>query len=99
MNRNRNAAIAAAMTALSHPRRVAIYDVLCAAPRPGLSFDALLAATRLNRSTLGHHLRPMLAAGLVRRRRKGREVLHFPQPAALTPAFSGVEAIAGAKVA
>lgn len=68
--KRRDAMIAREMTALSHPRRVAIFDVLNEAER-GLSFEELLARAQLSASTLSHHLRPMRAAGLVASRRKG----------------------------
>ena len=67
--------IARAMTALSHPRRVAIFESLLeASPKP-ISFETLLENTSIRRSSLAHHLRPMENAGLVRRRRQGVNVV------------------------
>ncbi|MEO1614012.1 MAG: winged helix-turn-helix domain-containing protein [Pseudomonadota bacterium] len=71
--KRRNAMIAREMTALSHPRRVAIFTVLNEADR-GLSFEELMARTKLSTSTLSHHLRPMKAAGLIASRRQGARV-------------------------
>ena len=65
------AEIAAAMTALSHPRRVAIFDVLEAAGGRALDLEALLRETRFTLATLRHHLARMEAAGLVTRQRRG----------------------------
>lgn len=94
LTRKQSVAIAAAMTALSHPRRVIIFDRLAAAPKEGLTYEALLAATGLNTSTLTHHLRPMFAAGLVVTRRKGRYVFHRLKPSALSPAIVDLRRIA-----
>ena len=63
--------ISRAMTALSHPRRVAIMSALEESGPEGLGFNALMEQTELQASTLRHHLRPMERAGLVVRRRKG----------------------------
>ena len=68
--------IAAAMTALSHPRRVAIFDSLEATGGRGLGLEALLRETRFSLAALRHHLARMEAAGLVVRRRRGVAV-HF----------------------
>lgn len=65
--------IATAMTALSHPRRVAIFTALAKAP-DGLSFEELLNITGFSVSTLTHHLRPMKTARLVASRRVRRRV-------------------------
>lgn len=94
LTRKQGAAIAAAMTALSHPRRILIFDRLAAAPKEGLTHEALIAATGLNTSTLTHHLRPIFAAGLVVARRKGRYVFHRLKPAALGSAFVDLRRIA-----
>ena len=75
LTRKQSVAIAAAMTALSHPRRVALFTILEDAGPPGLGFDELLKRSKLSISTLRHHLRPMQAAGLVVRRRKGVNVV------------------------
>lgn len=68
--------VAAAMNALSHPRRVLIFDRLAEADPVGLTFEGLLRETGLSVSTLSHHLRPMADVGLVERRRKGAFVFH-----------------------
>ena len=85
LTRKQSVAIAAAMTALSHPRRVIIFDRLAAAPKEGLTYEALLAATGRYTSTLTHHLRPMFAAGLVVTRRKGALCLPPPETIGARP--------------
>ena len=74
--------IAAAFSALSHKRRVIIYRALRNAGASGLNHSALQAATRLSPMSLSHHLGPMLAAGLVRSRRRGTYVFLTLNPAA-----------------
>ncbi|MEO1612179.1 MAG: helix-turn-helix transcriptional regulator [Pseudomonadota bacterium] len=71
---NPNERTALAFNALSHPRRALIFDKLETEGANGLGFDALMTATGLQVSTLRHHLRPMIAAGLVARRRHGLTV-------------------------
>lgn len=68
--------VAAATNALGHPRRVLIFDRLVEADPDGLTFEGLLRETGLSVSTLSHHLRPMVDAGLVERRRTGAFVFH-----------------------
>lgn len=69
-----NERTALAFNALSHPRRALIFDKLETEGAKGLGFEELMAATDLQVSTLRHHLRPMIAAGLVARRRRGLRV-------------------------
>lgn len=76
------------MTALSHPRRVAIFDQLRATP--AMTFEQLRSATRLSASTLNHHLDPMQAAGLVIRRLKGPTAVFRLREAALARAVAHV---------
>ena len=87
MKTHRPNAIAAAMTALSHPRRVRIFDALLSGPKGGLTFEGLMKEANLSASTLIHHLKPMLAARLVATRRKGRYVFHVLRPGALDDAY------------
>lgn len=75
--------IAAAFTALSHPRRVRIYRALRTAGASGLSHGALQNVTRLPPMTLSHHLKPMLAVGLVRRKQRGSFVFFSLNPGAV----------------
>ena len=69
--------VASAMNALSHPRRMAIFKALEIAGLDGLGFDAMVERNGLQLSALRNHLRPMLAAGLVARRRLARTWLSF----------------------
>ncbi|MEL6793976.1 MAG: ArsR family transcriptional regulator [Pseudomonadota bacterium] len=84
--------IASAMTALSHPRRVAIYETLSKAAPNSMSFRSLLEATKLSTSTLNHHLEPMQAARLVRRRLRGPTAVFDLRPEALAAIFTEMNA-------
>ena len=88
----KDADIARAMTALSHPRRVAIFEALEAAGPAGLGFGPLMERTRLQPSTLRHHLRPMAAAGLVVSVRRRGSVFHRLTGAEMLGVTSGVGA-------
>ena len=62
--------------ALSHPRRAVIFRLLAKRPEAGDSLDRLERATRLQYSSLVHHLREMERCGLIRRQRRGPEVAY-----------------------
>lgn len=85
----KDAAIAAAMKALSHPRRVRIFRILNAAPE-GLPFSSLLERAGLSIATLNHHLKLMRAAKVVATRRRGVHVLYRLAPVALAPHLAWV---------
>jgi DNA-binding transcriptional ArsR family regulator len=57
--------------ALSHPRRVRIFELLATDPEQGRSFQSLQEATSIPDSSLVHHLREMEHCGLVHRHREG----------------------------
>ena len=80
----KDVAIAAAMKALSHPRRVRIFRILNAAPE-GLPYSSLLERAGLSIATLNHHLKLMRSAKLVATRRRGANVLYCLAPVALAP--------------
>ena len=86
------AAVALAMKALSHPRRVMIYEML-AEEDGGLAYGDLQAKTGLSISSLNHHLRPMRASGAVATRRKGAYVIYRADAAALAPHLDRARAI------
>lgn len=83
------------MTALSHPRRIMIFELLCAAP-DGVSYTELRELTGFATPTLDHHLRPMRLAKVVVSRRKGAQVIYRLAPDALTPHLSRAQAHAAA---
>lgn len=87
---NQRTQIARAFTALSHPRRVALFEIMCAAKNP-LTYGALQSRSRLTAQPLTHHLKQMEASGLVVRRKKGRETLFTLAPTRLRSAIRLVD--------
>lgn len=92
-----NAALARNFKALSHPRRAMIFRLLAKRPGAGDSLDRLERATRLQYSSLVHHLREMEKCGLIRRQRRGPEVAYRLIAGDLTAALG--EAMDTAQVA
>jgi len=92
-----NAALARNFKALSHPRRAMIFRLLARRPEAGDSLDRLERATRLQYSSLVHHLREMEKCGLIRRHRRGPEVAYRLVGGELTTALG--EAMDVARVA
>jgi len=66
---------AAAFAALGSPVRLAILRVLVRAGQPGLSVGALQDRLGMAGSTLSHHLRALIDAGLLEQRREGRSLI------------------------
>ena len=89
-----NDAFARNFRALSHPRRVMIFRLLAKRPEAGDSFDRLTRATRLQPSSLVHHLREMERCGLLRRNRRGPEVAYRLTPGELTDALGAAGDVA-----
>lgn len=67
---------ARALAALGHEARLDVYRLLVRAGADGLIVNDLAAHTSLPASTLAHHLRTLVAAGLVLQERRGREVIN-----------------------
>ncbi len=65
---------AGAMAALGNPTRLAIFRLLVRAGEAGFAVGEVQARTGLPASTLAHHLDTLERAGLIGRRRAGREV-------------------------
>jgi ArsR family transcriptional regulator, arsenate/arsenite/antimonite-responsive transcriptional repressor len=59
---------------LGNVARLRIFFVLVGAAKDGLTITELRNAVDMPASTLAHHLRGMVEAGLVRQERAGREV-------------------------
>ena len=68
--------IARALAALGHEARLDVYRLLVRAGDDGLNVGAIAAHTQLPLSTLAHHLRALVGAGLVIQERQGREVVN-----------------------
>ena len=80
---DRTAATARALAALGHEARLSVYRLLVRAGQEGLIVGDIAGHTGLPLSTLAHHLRQLVAAGLVVQERRGREVVNRADFAAM----------------
>ena len=74
--------------AIGSEARLQVMLTLVRAGRPGLSVGDIQARTGMAASTLAHHLRFLVAAGLIEQERMGRTVIN-------RAAFARLEALAG----
>lgn len=65
---------AAQLAALGHEARLSVFRLLVRAGPDGLRVGEIAEREGLAPSTLAHHLRALVQAGLVRQARQGREV-------------------------
>ncbi|MCA8867018.1 MAG: helix-turn-helix transcriptional regulator [Rhodobacteraceae bacterium] len=73
---------AQALAALGHDARLKVFRLLVKAGKGGLGVGEIGQHTGLAASTLAHHLRMLVAAGLVLQQKNGREVrntVDFPK--------------------
>ena len=73
---NQTAATARALAALGHEARLDVYRLLVRAGDDGLIVGDIASHTGLPLSTLAHHLRQLVSAGLVAQQKRGREVVN-----------------------
>lgn len=71
---NQNEFHAKALAALGHTARLDVFRLLVRAGGEGLIVGDIVAHTGLPQSTLAHHLRALVSAGLVVQERRGREI-------------------------
>lgn len=69
---------AAALASLGHEARLSVYRLLVRAGHEGLNVGEIGEQLNLPASTLSHHLRALVQAGLVVQERRGREVFNKP---------------------
>ena len=81
---NSTAATARALAALGHEARLNVYRLLVRAGEEGLIVGDIAGHTKLPLSTLAHHLRTLVSAGLVAQERRGREVVNRADFAAMS---------------
>ena len=67
--------VVAALAALAHAHRLALYRLLVQAGPDGLAVGQLQARTRIAPATLTHHLHALRRAGLVEDLRDGRSIV------------------------
>lgn len=68
--------VARALAALGHAARLDVFRLLVRAGEEGLIVGDIATHTGLPLSTLAHHLRALVSAGLVEQERRGREVVN-----------------------
>jgi ArsR family transcriptional regulator len=66
--------IAKSLAALGHEARLAVFRLLVRAGEDGLTVGDIAAHLDMAPSTLAHHLRALVGAGLVLQQKNGREV-------------------------
>ncbi|MDF1699703.1 MAG: metalloregulator ArsR/SmtB family transcription factor [Planctomycetota bacterium] len=77
-----------ALAALAQPDRLGVYRLLVRAGSAGLAAGAIARALGLRPQTLTFHLNQLAAAGLVDRRRAGRQRIYALRPEATQALFS-----------
>ncbi|WP_299971276.1 metalloregulator ArsR/SmtB family transcription factor [uncultured Roseobacter sp.] len=73
---DQTAITARALAALGHEARLSVYRLLVRAGDDGLIVGDIAGHTDLPLSTLAHHLRQLVSAGLVVQEKRGREVVN-----------------------
>jgi len=73
-----NRYVAAALASLGHEARLSVYRLLVQAGHDGLTVGEISDRLDLPASTLAHHLKSLVHAGLVSQEKHGREVFNKP---------------------
>ncbi len=79
---------ARALAALGHEARLEVFRLLVRSGDEGLIIGDIADHTGMPLSTLAHHLRALVSAGLVTQERRGRETLNRPDFATVNAALS-----------
>lgn len=66
------------MSSLGHEVRLSLYRTLVRAGHEGMTFQSLVDTLEVPPSTLTHHLKMLVASGLVTQQRQGRETISKP---------------------
>lgn len=85
---NNSSQTARALAALGHEARLDVFRLLVRAGEDGLIVGDIAAHTKLPLSTLSHHLRTLVSAGLVAQERRGREVVSHADFTAIQSALT-----------
>ena len=83
--------VATALASLGHEARLSVYKLLVRTGNDGLNVGEIGYQLDLPASTLSHHLRALVHAGLVIQEKRGREVYNRPDfdaMASVTPFLS-----------
>ena len=92
---------AQALAALGHEARLSVFRLLVRSGHGGLNVGEICAHLDMPASTLAHHLRALVAAGLVTQERQGRIILNRADYQAMDSLleFLGDECCAGVRPA
>lgn len=92
-----NASIALALAALGHEKRIEVFRLLVRAGDDGLNVGEISQHLDMAASTLAHHLKVLVDAGLVIQERRGRQIVSRVDYAAMrsTISFLTAECCAG----
>ncbi len=96
-----NASIALALAALGHETRLAVFRLLVRAGHDGLNVGEIGAHLDIAASTLAHHLKALVDAGLVIQERQGRQIVNRVDFEAMrrTVSFLTAECCVGVRLA
>ena len=72
---NKTQSIAKSLAALGHDARLDVFRLLVRAGADGLAVGDISQHLQMAPSTLAHHLRTLVDAGLVAQERRGREII------------------------
>jgi DNA-binding transcriptional ArsR family regulator len=75
--------VVAALGAIAHDHRLAVYRLLVQGGPEGISAGEIAERLEMPPSSLTFHLQQMLRAGLVRQRRLGRQIIYAADYAAM----------------
>lgn len=76
--RDQTKTIALALASLGHEARLSLYRLLVRAGHEGMNVGEIGEQLDLPASTLSHHLRALVQAGLIIQEKRGREVINKP---------------------
>lgn len=95
-----NASIALSLAALGHDTRLAVFQLLVRAGDDGLNVGEIGQHLNMAASTLAHHLKALVDAGLVIQERRGRQIVNRVDYAAMrrTVSFLTAECCVGVKL-
>lgn len=83
-----NKSVAKALASLGHEARLEVFRLLVRSGHDGLNVGEISALLELPASTLAHHLKALVHAGLVVQEKQGRQVVS-------KPAFDEISAVLG----
>jgi ArsR family transcriptional regulator len=92
--------VARALASLGHEARLSVFRLLVRSGHDGLNVGELSQHLDLPASTLAHHLRTLVLAGLVIQERRGREIYNRPDFDVMTATtdFLKVECCTGVRL-